>query len=87
MSWDKRIDKRNKGSFDNHEGMCAICALRSHHVWKLRSLDLKGESLDVRGACDQCKYVVGRRPLVYVSLVPHVFLAVVVIIFVVHVFI
>ena len=29
------------------------CALRSHHVWQLRFLGLKGESLDLRDACEQ----------------------------------
>ena len=41
-------------------------ALRSHHVWQLRRLDLKVESVDVRGACGQCGNVVGGRPLVLV---------------------
>ena len=41
-------------------------ALRSHHVWQLRRLDLKVESLDVRDACGQCGNVVGGRPLVLV---------------------
>ena len=45
------------------------CALRSHHVWQLRRLGLKGESLHVRDACEHCGNVVGGRPLVFV----HVF--------------
>ena len=36
-------------------------ALRSHHVWQLRRLGLKGESLHVRDACEQCVKVVGGR--------------------------
>ena len=27
-------------------------ALQSHHVWQFRRLGLKGESMDVRDACD-----------------------------------
>ena len=32
-----------------HRSRCA----RSHHVWQLRFLGLKGESLDLRDACEQ----------------------------------
>ena len=50
-----------------------VCAQYFHawHVlceatifWQLRRLDLKGESLDVRDACEQCGNV-GGRPLVF----------------------
>ena len=66
----KRFDGRHTGGFDVHEGMCAICACvtrawQSHHVWQLRRLDLEVESVDVRGACEQCGNV-GGRPLVFV---------------------
>ena len=47
---------------------CSRCALRSHHVWQLQRLDLKGESLHVRDACEQCGNVVGGRPLVFVRI-------------------
>ena len=61
-------------------------ALRSHHVWQLRRLDLKVESVDVRCACGQYENVVGGRPLVFVhnvwillSLVSYVFAVVLVV--------
>ena len=66
----KRFDGRHTGGFYVHEGMCAICACvtrawQSHHVWQLRRLDLEVESVDVRGACEQCGNVGGRQ-LVFV---------------------
>ena len=46
-SWEKRSDGRDTGCFDVHECICAISSWvtrewRSHHVWQLRRLDLKG---------------------------------------------
>ena len=46
-SLEKRLDGRNTGGFDIHGCICAMSstvtrALRSHHVWQVRRLDLKG---------------------------------------------
>ena len=55
---ENRFDGRDTGGFDVHECICAVSssvtrAWRSHHVWHLRRLDLNGEFLDVRDACEQ----------------------------------
>ena len=69
----KRFDGRHTGGFDVHEGMCAVssCVTRawqSHHDWQLRRLLLKGESLDVRDACEQCGNVGGRQFVFCISM-------------------
>ena len=74
-SLEKQFDRRHKGGFDVHECICAMSssvtrAWRSHYVWQLRRLDLKGASMDVRDACEQC----GERPWCCVYGRGHVFI-------------